>query len=65
MTPKDQLAFERFARDQRWNSAVDFGSPMSAWSTTMLEVRRDMGHPQNLQEVKAQIEEVRRREARI
>jgi hypothetical protein len=63
MTPKDMPAFERRARDQRWSGAVDFGSPMSAWSTTMLEVRRDMGQPQSVADVQQQMAEVRRRDA--
>ena len=65
MTPKDMPAFERFARDQRWNRAVDFGSPMSAWSTVMLEVRRDMGQPQSVADAQAQTAEVRRRNAEL
>lgn len=62
MTPKDMTYTERLMRDLRWNRSVDFGSPMSAWSMTMLEVRRDMGQPQSVADVQAQAAEVRRRD---
>ena len=62
MTPKDMTAADRLARDLRWARSVDFGSPMTAWSQTMLEVRRDMGTPRSVDDAKAQTAEVRRRD---
>ncbi len=62
MTPKDMTWLERYDRDRRWDRAVDFGSPMSAWTLTMLEVRRDMGAPATVAEAQAQTAEVRRRD---
>ncbi len=63
MTPKDMTWLERHERDRRWSQSVNFGSPMSIWTTTMLEVRRDMGQPNSPQDVLAQEAEVRRRDA--
>jgi hypothetical protein len=46
----------------QWDKAVDFASPVSAWSTTMLEVVRDMGRPTTLEDVDRLRVEVQRRE---
>ena len=46
----------------QWDKAVDFGSPVTAWTTTMLEVVRDMGRPTTLEDVDRLRDEVRRRD---
>lgn len=61
MIPKDMPACERFARDQRWLSAVDFGSPVSSWTPVMLAVRREFGEPKTAQDCLTQMAEARRR----
>ena len=47
----------------QWDRAVDFGSPVTAWTDTMLEVVRDYGRPKTLQDVQKLREEVRRRDS--
>lgn len=62
MTPKDMTWLERYERDRRWNSNVDFGSPMSVWTREMFDVRRERGQPNTPQESIDQLTEARRRE---
>ena len=61
MTPKDMTWLERHERDRRWNSSVDFGSPMSSWTPAMLAVRREFGEPKTAQDCLMQMAEARRR----
>jgi hypothetical protein len=46
----------------QWDKAVDFASPVTAWTTTMLEVVRDMGRPTTLEDVDRLRDEVQRRD---
>jgi hypothetical protein len=46
----------------QWDKAVDFGSPVTAWTATMLEVVRDMGRPTTLEDVDRLRDEVQRRD---
>lgn len=41
MIPKNMSAADRLSIDKRWQKAVDFGSPMSAWSLEMLVEKRN------------------------
>jgi hypothetical protein len=62
MTPKDMPAHVRRDIDRRWMSAVDYGSPVTAWSREMLDVRSERGAPASCQEAIDQLAEARRRE---
>lgn len=45
----------------QWDKAVDFGSPVTAWTDTMLEVVAEYGRPVNAKDLIELREEVRRR----
>lgn len=45
---------------RQWDAAVDFGSPVSAWTDTMLDVVQKYGRPTNAKDVQNLRAEVRR-----
>ena len=48
---------------RQWDKAVDFGSPVTAWSDIMLDVVKEYGRPDDARGWAFLREEVRRREA--
>ena len=47
----------------QWDKAVDFGSPITSWTDTMLEVIAEYGRPIDIKGWTELRDEVRRRDA--
>lgn len=54
---------EQFFIWRQWDKAVDFASPVSAWSDVMLDVVQEYGRPTDAKGWEVLRDEVRRREA--
>jgi hypothetical protein len=48
----------------RWNKVVDFGSPMTAWSSIMLDVWIELGPAKTFKEIETLKKEVTKREVK-